>query len=95
MRINKTPSTQADQANTAKTVGVSVTKPDVSELLKKAEAHIEASVTTMTRTVRLVVKSCCGCGCDEIEISRVVPVGSPLKDGDVVSKKIKGDKLIE
>ena len=45
-----------------------------------------------TRKVKLVYKSCCGCGCDYVDIIRVVPMDSPLKDGDVAKKMLKTDK---
>lgn len=44
-----------------------------------------------TRTVRLLFKKCCGCGCDDYTVTRVVPYDSPLEDGDRIREIQRGD----
>lgn len=52
-------------------------------------------VTPSTRTVRLTLKSNCGCGDWDVDIAREVPYDSPLKDGDSISEEeqMKGDRI--
>lgn len=47
------------------------------------------------RKVRLIYKSCCGCGCDDVAIERTVPNDSALKDGDRIDIVIEGDAFID
>ena len=47
------------------------------------------------RKVKLKYKSCCGCGCYDVDIERTVPVDSPLKDGDRAKDFLSGDKMVE
>lgn len=51
--------------------------------------------TPLTRKVILVTESCCGCGCSDVRIKRVVPYDSPLKDGDRVDSIENGDRPID
>ena len=48
------------------------------------------------RKVILVSQSCCGCGCSDIELERVVDNDSPLKSGDriKISEMLPTDKVI-
>ena len=46
-----------------------------------------------TRRVRLVYKSCCGCGCSDTNVYRTVPYDSNLKDGDRIKALEPGDKM--
>jgi len=48
------------------------------------------------RTVKLIFKSCCGCGCSDVEIERLVPFDSPLENGDRIHSKnvLESDKII-
>ncbi len=46
-----------------------------------------------TRTVNLITQSCCGCGCSDVDITRVVPFDSPLNNGDRVGKILEGDRV--
>jgi hypothetical protein len=43
------------------------------------------------RIVRLVYKNCCGCGCLDVDVKRIVPYDSELKNGDRITKLEKGD----
>jgi hypothetical protein len=52
------------------------------------------SSTPATRTVRLLAKSCCGCGCSDVNIERTVPYDSPLQNGDRVSEIERSDNVI-
>lgn len=53
------------------------------ELIEELEAIQEQPVTRM---VRLKYKSCCGCGCDYVDLEREVPFDSELEDGDIVDE---------
>jgi len=46
-----------------------------------------------TRKVNLVYKSCCGCGCHNINLTREVPFDSELKDGDYINEILETDEL--
>lgn len=46
------------------------------------------------RVVTLKYKSCCGCGCNTVEIRRTVPMNSFLKDGDLVERLEKDDEWV-
>lgn len=61
------------------------------DFIKKLQ---EISKTPATRMVRLVTKSCCGCGCTDINIIREVPYDSPLQDGDYTKDLRKGDREV-
>jgi len=67
---------------------VSVSTNNVDLAAKLAEIEKQPA----TRVVRLVYKSCCGCGCSDIDITREVPYDSPLKNGDRIKKLEKNDK---
>lgn len=47
------------------------------------------------RKVTLIYKSCCGCGCSDVRLERVVPYDSPLKNGDRVKTYENSDKVID
>lgn len=51
----------------------------------------EISSQPATREVKLRYKSCCGCGCSEVEIMRVVPFNSELQNGDKAEEILDGD----
>jgi len=57
------------------------------ENIKKTETH---------RRIRLYFRSCCGCGCYDVQLERIVPFDSPLQDGDHIpsSQVLESDKLI-
>lgn len=59
------------------------------ELIEELEAIQEQPVTRM---VRLKYKSCCGCGCDYVDLEREVPFDSDLEDGDIVYE-VKDDDI--
>jgi hypothetical protein len=46
----------------------------------------EAPEIPATRTVKLVYEYCCGCGCWDLKIKRIVPFDSKLKDGDRIKQ---------
>jgi len=48
------------------------------------------------RVVTLVMEDCCGCGCWDVKVERVVNADSPLKDGDRIEKNstLEGDNVI-
>lgn len=48
----------------------------------------------VTRDVRLIYSSCCGCGCSDMDISRTVPYDSPLKDGDRAAQLNDSDVIL-
>ena len=54
---------------------------------------IDAPVKLERRTVKLITQSCCGCGCHDIEISRVVDANSPLQNGDRVTEMLATDQI--
>lgn len=78
-------------------------------LLKKTQEKVNSSVHEVssnlkekveqlvynppTRDISLSYKSCCGCGCDYIDIIRTVPFDSELEDGDIVDEMISGDRF--
>ena len=47
-----------------------------------------------TRVVRLMYKSCCGCGCTEYWYERTVAVDSPLRDGSRIDGPLRTDRRI-
>lgn len=65
------------------------------ELLQKLEKlnTVEVKETKKTRIVYLKYKSCCGCGCNDMNVRRTVPFDSPLKDGDRIKEIQKGDEF--
>lgn len=63
-----------------------------SQLKEKVESLVSQPVT---REVTLSYKSCCGCGCNWIDIIRTVPFDSPLINGDRVNEIMPGDKIID
>lgn len=63
------------------------TETEVTNLKDKLEKVEEVK----TREVRLLYSSCCGCGCHDVNVRRNVPIDSPLKNGDRISKIEKGD----
>ena len=68
-------------------------KPD-DHLREFAEQFVKAQETPVaatTRIVKLIYKSCCGCGCSKEKIRREVPFDSDLTDGKVVHEMLKGD----
>ncbi len=65
--------------------------PSLSNLKKQFE---EILATPSTRIVRLIARSCCGCGCNDINIEREVPFDSDLKNGDYVKKVERTDKIV-
>ncbi len=46
------------------------------------------------RTVVLLYKSCCGCGCYETKVERIVPYDSLLQSGDYIKSIERGDKTL-
>ena len=50
--------------------------------------------TPATRQVKLWAKSCCGCGCSDVEIMRTVPYDSPLQNGDHVKSFEDSDEVL-
>jgi hypothetical protein len=48
----------------------------------------------VTRNVKLLYSSCCGCGCSDIEILRTVPYESPLSDGDRAAQLLDSDEVV-
>lgn len=62
-----------------------------SDLKDQIKSVMDTPLTPQTRVVILKYKSCCGCGCDFIDIQRTVPYDSPLKDGDNAGAYQKGD----
>lgn len=84
-RVKKTADKAKTEASTQEKA--SVTKPpDINSVVKKAEAALRK------RTVRLIFREDCGCGFEDVPILREVDSDSPLKDGDVVKKRLQGDK---
>lgn len=68
----------------------------LKEAFEKEKANvIKKTPISHKRTVILRYKSCCGCGCDWINIERVVDYDSPLKDGDNINNVMKGDKQVD
>lgn len=61
---------------------------DLKEQFNTEKNH----VIPITRVVHLKYKSCCGCGCDTINVERTVPDDSPLQNGDWINDIEKGDK---
>jgi len=65
----------------------------VHEVSSKLKEKVEQLASQpVTREVTLSYKSCCGCGCDWIDIIRTVPFDSPLQDGDRVKEMLPGDR---
>lgn len=56
----------------------------LSKVATEIAAKANESVQPKTRVVRLKSKSCCGCGCIDVTVVRVVDYDSPLKDGDYI-----------
>jgi hypothetical protein len=54
----------------------------------------QTETTPQTRKVRLIYQSCCGCGCSDETILRIVDYDSPLQDGDRIKKMEKRDKMV-
>ena len=54
------------------------------EALKKIE---------VARTVTLRYKSCCGCGCNEYDVQRIVDQDSSLQNGDRISDLLDTDEI--
>ena len=54
----------------------------------------QATTPMLTRKVRVLYKSCCGCGCYDYAYDREVPFDSPLKDGDYVKQVLPTDKEV-
>lgn len=63
----------------------------VNNFREKFEA---LSANPATRVVNLIASSCCGCGCSDIEIRRIVPFNSTLKDGDRVKEIERSDEIL-
>ena len=61
---------------------------------KFADLTTAKGIEQQERTVTLVYKSCCGCGCRDMKISRSVSYDSPLKDGDRVKELLPNDKAV-
>lgn len=71
------------------------TKKEEVKLSKTAELAkeiIAVKEQPLTRVVNLRYKSCCGCGCDWLDVKRTVPFDSKLKDGDII-KEIETDDI--
>lgn len=66
---------------------------DVKALAERANAL--ANKVNEHRTVNLVYKSCCGCGCYDTNITRVVPFDSPLQNGDRVETMLPTDEYAD
>jgi hypothetical protein len=71
-------------------------KKEFQSLVEK-QTPIESTAVqpVSTRIVRVMVSSCCGCGCVDVEITRSVPIDSSIKDGDYVGAIQDGDQLYE
>jgi hypothetical protein len=54
----------------------------------------EISSTPVTRDVTLKYRSCCGCGCSDVDVMRTVPYDSPFQNGDRISDLGPNDKMI-
>lgn len=70
------------------------TKSVDSSLKEKFASIKNAETVPSTRIVRLRYKSCCGCGCNTIEIQREVAYDSSLKDGDYVKSLESNDRRV-
>lgn len=68
----------------------------IAEQATKRAEEIAAEVKerTQDRDVFLKWKSCCGCGCTDMAVRRVVPGDSPLKDGDRIKEVSSSDKIL-
>lgn len=62
---------------------INASTDEISFDLKKKFEQIKETKTT--RVVDLVMRSCCGCGCHDVTVRRVVDFNSPLKNGDRIS----------
>ena len=73
-----------------------IKKEQESAPLVMDKSELEAiQKTPAKRIVILNSKSCCGCGCSDIKVKRVVTYDSPLNDGDYVREsQLKGDDEI-
>ena len=47
-----------------------------------------------TRVVVLKYKSCCGCGCTDLDVERTVAYDSPLQNGDRIEDTMPGDNIL-
>lgn len=66
-------------------------KDKLGELKKKLN-DITKEKKKERRKVTLWYTSCCGCGCDDLEIIREVDNDSPLQDGDIATDFLDGDE---
>jgi hypothetical protein len=69
-------------------------KKEVADLEELKGEFEQVKKTPLTRWVKLVYKSCCGCGCNDLTIKRKVPYDSSLKDGDRASILEKNDQSL-
>lgn len=71
------------QSQKSKTV---MTNDENSSLKSSMKSRFEQiSKTPATRTVTLKYKSCCGCGCNYVDVTKEVPYESKWKDGNIIS----------
>jgi hypothetical protein len=55
------------------------------------KAFEEVKNKKATRVVQLLYKTCCGCGCYDVYIRRVVDFDSPLQNGDRAKELLSTD----
>lgn len=58
------------------------------------ERFEQISSQPVTREVKLRYKSCCGCGCSDVEVMRTVPFDSPLQNGDRIDELGPNDEML-
>lgn len=82
------------QINYKNSLGTASSVPEeLKEKFKEVTNNSTVNIDS-TRLVTLIARSCCGCGCSNINISREVPMDSPLQDGDFVTDYHKSDKVL-
>jgi hypothetical protein len=65
-----------------------------SSMTSMKEKFEAISSTPVTREVILKYKSCCGCGCSDVDVQRTVPYDSPLQSGDRIDNVERNDKML-
>jgi hypothetical protein len=68
-----------------------------SSLAKELDNIVSAEVVEKEKPLRRVIlkyKSCCGCGCDWVDVERWVPEDSDLEHRDKITELLPGDEML-
>lgn len=57
-----------------------------TDIVAETPATVVTAADQLTRVVKLIYESCCGCGCRDVTVSRRVQWDSPLQDGDFITE---------